>query len=467
MSLNYFLNSRNNLSIILISFFPVFFWFLIIGLSTINEPYIWDDLHFFREYTNKELIEVWYKNWDHDKIETPSYRPLAILYYHLTYLIFGENVAFFRLFVLFMMFLLIWIINKTFFDLNFNNKEIILFSILIVFSKIFTTLISWFTISTLILCYIFTFLSINLFMRYIDNKKIFFYLSSLFFGILSIFIREELYVLPIIIFFLYFIKTEIKVNNFFLVAYKIFPFFAFVVLHLFLRNKFVPEADTFFIKNYSIYFGEKILGFGDIIKVLKSSFFPMGYPSLNNFDLYQYLLSVTWIFLIILSIGFYFYKAGSFKIKKKNYLLFLTALFCSIPHIAIARSFGIFLPSVFITLLISSLIVKIYNIDLLNFNSHFNVAKNLAISIILIGVSGGIYRSNLHLNSMSQFSLEIVHYDSQFIYMWKNLSIPEERKIQKIKHLNNLNIFSYEKDFKKILNSSKLIISNKFSPLSF
>ena len=467
MSLNYFLNSRNNLSIILISFFPVFFWFLIFGLSTINEPYIWDDLHFFREYTNKELIEVWYQNWDHDKIETPSYRPLAVWYYHLTYLIYGENVILFRLFILFLMFLLIWIINKTFIDLNFNKGVIVLFSILIVSSKIFTTLIAWFTISTLIVCYLFAFLSINLFMRYIDNKKKKIYFSSLFFGILSIFIREELYVLPIIIFFLYFIKSEIKVKNFFSVVYRIFPFFTFVILHLFLRNKFVPEADTFFIKNYSLYFGEKILGFGDIIKVLKSSFFPMGYPSLNNFDLYQYLLSMIWLFLIILSIGYYFYNAGSFKIKKRNYLLFLTALFCSIPHIAIARSFGIFLPSVFIILLISSLVVEIYNIDLLNFNSRFNVAKKLAILIILIGVSGGIYRSHLHLNSMSQFSLEIVHYDSQFIYMWKNLSIPEERRIQKIKHLNNLNIFSYEKDFKKILNSSKLIISNKFSPLSF
>lgn len=467
MLLKQFLYNKNNLSLSLISFFPIFFWFLIFGLSTIYEPYIWDDLHFFREYTNKELIEVWYQNWDHDNIETPGYRPLAIWYYHLTYLIFGENVILFRLFILSLMYLLIWIINKTLFDLKFNFNELILFSILIVFSKIFATLIAWFTISTLIICYLFAFLSINLFMRYIDNKKTLFYFLSLFFSVLSIFIREELYILPIIIFFFYFIKLEIKVKNFYFIINKLFPFFAFVILHLFLRNKYVPEADTFLIKNFSIYFGDKILGFGSIIKVLKSSFFPMGYPSFNNFDFYQYLLSIIWFFLIMFSVCYYFYKAKTFKVKSRNYLLFLIAFFCSLPHIAIARSFGIFLPSVFIILLLSSLILKIYKMGLLNFNNRFNFPKNLAVVTILIGVLGGIYRSHLHLNSMNQFSLDIVHYDSQFIYMWENLSIPEKRKIEKIKHLNNLNIFYYENNFEKILNSSKLIKSNIYKPLSF
>ena len=110
---NNFLNIRiNTNSVTFISFLPIFLWFLIFSLSLINQPYVWDDLHFFRNYTNEELINVWSRNWDPDKVETPSYRPLAVWYYHLLHLIFQENVFSFRLFVIFKSFLLLILKKK-------------------------------------------------------------------------------------------------------------------------------------------------------------------------------------------------------------------------------------------------------------------------------------------------------------------------------------------------------------------
>ena len=66
----------------------ILIWWLIFGLKISFEPFIWDDLSFFRNYTKEELLNSWKGNWDSDGIFTKNYRPIGLLYYHLTYLIF-------------------------------------------------------------------------------------------------------------------------------------------------------------------------------------------------------------------------------------------------------------------------------------------------------------------------------------------------------------------------------------------
>ena len=87
-------------------------WYFILGVHFINEPYIWDDLHFFRKYNNQELINIWVGNWDSFGIETPAYRPLAVLYYHFLYLLFEENTFLLRHVVIIEALILILISNK-------------------------------------------------------------------------------------------------------------------------------------------------------------------------------------------------------------------------------------------------------------------------------------------------------------------------------------------------------------------
>ena len=89
---------------------------------------------------------------------------------------------------------------------------------------------------------------------------------------------------------------------------------------------------------------------------------------------------------------------------------------------------------------------------------------------MLVGILGGIYRSNLHSESMSQYAKNIVELDSLFIYGYKNqgvkLSIPVERFKKKKEHLENLNIFDFNWGL-EIENSSPKIIKNRYHPLSF
>ena len=82
------------------SFLILLIWWLIFGYDLSNEPYVWDDLHFFREYTAEELKNSWTGNWDSDGVETLSYRPMAVLYYHFIYIIFNENTFLLRNFVI-------------------------------------------------------------------------------------------------------------------------------------------------------------------------------------------------------------------------------------------------------------------------------------------------------------------------------------------------------------------------------
>ena len=74
------------------------------------------------------------------------------------------------------------------------------------------------------------------------------------------------------------------------------------------------------------------------------------------------------------------------------------------------------------------------------------------------------------LESMNQFSKNIVEYDSMFIYGYKNqgikISIPSVRYEKKKAHLKNLNIFDFNWGL-KIEDSSPLIIKNRYHPLSF
>ena len=94
-------------------------------------------------------------------------------------------------------------------------------------------------------------------------------------------------------------------------------------------------------------------------------------------------------------------------------------------------------------------------------------SKSLSILIIIIGISGGIYRSNTHVQSMNKFSKAIVDYDARMIYYYDDVSIPLERFNKKKEHLESLNVYGYnwQKIYYEFLSSK--IEEYKYHPLSF
>ncbi len=451
--------------------FAIIVWWLIFGWNLSNEPYIWDDLHFFREYTKEELKNIWIGNWDSDGIETPSYRPIAVLYYHCLYIIFEENTFSLRNFVILESLVLVLISCSLLKKLNFNKNSILIFLILIIFSKIYITLISWFTISVLLFAYIFSISSILFFLLSIEKKNIIYYFLSITFASIAILTREELYILPVVKFLFFFYKYEINFKNFSNSLIKVSPFFLIVFLHMILRKIFIPDADHLQITGFLIKYGENFLNVGGFVKAFKSSFLPMGYLSSSYSTFFQSITAWIWIISLFFSVVILIFKTENNKDNlKKNLILCLIIIVCCLPHLTIARSFGIYLSSFLGLALVANLIDSLFKL-IKDKNQNFSfIYYSLICAILFSGIIGGIYRSVEHAKSMSQYSKSIIEYDSLFIYGYKNentrVSIPLKRYLIKEQHLKNLGINNYHWGKNIEINSNKLI-KNHYEPLSF
>ena len=98
-----FIKKLNNLSqfnyVILLSFLSLLLWFSFLGFKIIDQPYVWDDLHSIRSFSLSEIIPSWKDNWLQHDLDTPSYRPIAILFYGFLGAVFGESIILLRLFI--------------------------------------------------------------------------------------------------------------------------------------------------------------------------------------------------------------------------------------------------------------------------------------------------------------------------------------------------------------------------------
>ena len=387
----------------------------------------------------------------------------------MLYLLFEENTFLLRNFVIFESLILILISNKLLNFLNFNKTTIFFFTLLIIFSKIYLTLISWFTISVLIFAYIISISSILFFLISIEDKKISYYCLSIIFAAVGILTREELYIMPAILFFIYFYKYEINIKNFILCSVKIFPFLFLIFAHMYFRKEFIPEADHLQIIGYSIKYGEELLNFGGLIKAFKSSFLPMGYLSSQYSSLVQLIFSWIWISVISISIIILLKKNIFFNFKN-ILILILLVLICCLPHLTVARSFGIYLSSFFALALIAKLADSFFSLIKVQKNEKKYLSFFILTLLLMSGTLGGIYRSAEHAKSMSQYSLTIIKLDAKFIYGYKNdnteISIPKKRYLKKEKHLKDLKVNNYNWGDDLNIESEKLI-KTTYEPLSF
>ena len=95
-----------------------------------SRDFFWDDMHFFKDYGSSNLFSFFYSHWGPDLIETAAYRPLSTWLYHFTYLLFEENVLFYRMFSVFLLLIISVIFNQILTKFNFKKTTIILTNIL-------------------------------------------------------------------------------------------------------------------------------------------------------------------------------------------------------------------------------------------------------------------------------------------------------------------------------------------------
>lgn len=441
---------------------PSFFfllWFFFIGLNFVNEFFLIDDYHWLRKFDLEHLNNVWYKNWDPDNFETSGYRPLALYLYHLQGSLFdANNVVAYHLFSIFLMFGLLLTLLQFLNLLNFTKYEICFFSIIFIYSKIFTTLAAWITINPLIVCYIFYFLTGIFFLKWTSNFRSNYFVLIVVFSIIAILIREELYHIPFFLFLIWIYKAstkEIQIN-FKKIISICSVIFIFVIILYFLRSIFITNSPQ---PGFRI---DNILSF--LLSGVAS-----GLPGgVWTYTFEEKFLQFFWIIslLIILFVTIVNKNYNFFLIKEIFSLFFLTCL-TSLPSSVMARDFGILLPTVFSYMIITKIVFIFYNSS-----AKFNFKILLVLCVILTGVWGGYKRSIQHLHGWSFNSSFIVWLNSEFLYGRKDnklVTIPEKRKILAIQKLKNLGINHRIDNYDDLLQliKEKKVSSNIYVPRHF
>jgi len=441
------------------------FWYFLLGINPMFEPFIGDDLHLIRIYTNEELINVWFDNWDPDEIETSAYRPLAVLFYHFQALIFGEKVYLHSLFINTMQFILVILITIFFKKLEFSKTQISILIPLLIFSKIFITLSAWKTLSPLLFCYINFFFTALFFIKWMKKQKNKYLVLIFLFSFISIFTREEVYHLS---FFIILIGVYLSKEINFEKLKKIIPpfiiIFLITIIHYLLRSYFVSEAPSINVN---------LIG----IQGFLLSGLAVGLPGgLFTTSIEEKIFQIWWLLSLIITIFTIFkYKYFNKLFFKKIIILFLIVGLLTSPMIMIHRDFGIFLPTIFSLAIISMLASKLLDSKKITkkVKSQKILINIIVISIILSGTIGGYKRSHEHLLTWNHKSIFMISGDSHWIYGKKNIpTIPLDRKKSKIIQLmkydikNFISISEIQKNIGINKKFSEIIIPNHF-PLKF
>jgi hypothetical protein len=432
----YTLLSKNYASFLLsLAILLVFsIWYFTIGIKIINQPFIWDDLHLIRSYSSKELVQVWSGNWDPDQIETLAYRPVSILIYHMQYSIFSENTIQHRFFLFFLLIILLIQISKLLKIFNFRFIQIVIILSLLIFSKVFTLLSSWLTLTPLIINYIIIFFSIFYFISWIEKKKAISFLIFLISAAIAIFTREESYYLPALLFLAWLISNSYNKKN---IKFAIFGFFITLLIvfsHIILRNAFVSNAPQPSLSFFTL---------KQFLMSIMASWLPGGWPV--NHNSYELMIHYCWLAVLVVLIIHLLKnnKEISLLIKRKILILFALTVLLSTPALAVGRAFGILLPSLFAL----SCIVTISDFLIYSKISYKKLLKLNCLLIVLFisGIIIGFKRSVRQADSINAYSVYIVGFDTNVIYGEKSnsYSIPYERLNEKKKNLNNLGVYSY------------------------
>lgn len=177
-------------------------FFLLAGLFWLlfhfdSFSYYWwgDDFHLIRSYSPAELQSTFFGTWDPNHIETPGYRPLAALWNHLRYTLFGESLFLHRVFQFLLAFGFLFIADCILRRLGFSPPVLYLGITFFISTKAFTTALIWLTDGMLLLNWTWMALSVLSLLWFYDaataTQQIRYLILMEFFYLLAIFSKED------------------------------------------------------------------------------------------------------------------------------------------------------------------------------------------------------------------------------------------------------------------------------------
>ena len=361
-----------------------------------TRDFFWDDMHFFKNYGSSNLFSFFYSNWDPDLVETAAYRPLSTWLYHFTYLLFEENVLFYRMFSVFLLLIISVIFNQILTKFNFKKTTIILTNILFFSSYVYNYMANWITLIPVLFSTIILLLILNELINYYKYRNIntLKFIYPLF--VLGLLIREDLYSISIVIVIAAIVDIIKFKNNF----DKLYIKFSLIIilttlLHLVLRKVFV--ADVVSAMPVETLFS--LWRFKAYIVYLLSTLNPGGFSVYEKPGIYLFILSL--ISYLLVTIRYY---KSIFHLNSTLLIIIVIGFICSISAFIIPRIWN-FLPNLFFI----SVLLEMLNRNII---SKSNVKNYLPLFLVFtILFSSGILRSSYFYKTFSPNSAYIIDYD--------------------------------------------------------
>jgi len=387
--------------------------------DTYHSPFYWDDYHVIRLYSWDELSSTFHGWDDPDKIETPALRPGATLLFAFQGSMFGENIVLQRIFMTFLMWILLAVLGLLLLEAGCGIFQIGLVFVLFVSSRIFTSLNLWITLGSLILCYIFILLTCYCFLLWVREGRMPLLILMLVCAVAAVSIREETYALPIVLPLVWFVSSASgKHGGRVLVA--AFGVFAIAAVHFLLRRAFVPEAPS---PQFTISAAKALL------VAIMASWLPGGYEAEGITDRG---LANIWIAFLI-GLVLVFMRVGRSSSRRQFIGTCCIGCVLCLPAIAVERSIGIALPTLAFLTAIGIAIGEVYHqlrpsiIASKTWRFCFVTCVTLG---LVVGIGGGIRRSIYVAESFDEDCADRVEHDGTFIFdMYeRHATIPDERK---------------------------------------
>ena len=413
-------------------------------VSTYRYPFYWDDYQQIRPYSWAELRSTLYGWSDPDKFQTPAFRPLAAFLFALQGSSFGENVVLQKVFLTFLMWILLLVFGVLLAELRFDFAQIGIVLALFVSSRVFASVNMWLTLSPLILCYLFMILTGYLFLLWNRHRRVLYLCLMFVCAIMAVLAREEAYVLPVALGFLWLLSSR-RWQAWPRMLAPVLGVFVIVAIHVVLRHVFVPEAPAPDITPLKI----KVFFIS-----LASSWLPGGYSTI---ELADWVLKALWIGFLA-GLILVFVRVSTFRWRYRVLGTCCLGVVLALPALGIPRSFGVTMATLAFMTATSMMIPVIYR-ELASSKLPGKWRKYAFVAYVLlglaIGIAGGIHRSIYVAESLHENCVRRVDEDAQFIFNMedRHATIPEQRTEAGRDRLRALGIYNL-KDLSRLINDA-------------
>ena len=416
--------------------------------SSLNAPFIWDDLHLVRVHTPRQLAEAWTGTYDSDHVESYGFRPLTVYFEHFRALAFGESLAAHRLFlvVLFCLYLTLaamlarWFLPTAFWSLVLGGW-LGFFHISSVYHYVWITGGVHFLSGTLILAAILGLL------QALSLGQARWLLASLLFSTLALLTREDsVTVYPLLLYFgvgfLWFGKDRYQPPSWNKLTLTLYAVLMIIVLavYWYWRSVVVPQAQPVEIEPSGFWWAAARIAQnpGDLRDLI--------HPWLR----YEVVIWSWRVWLGILAVLGILVLKGR---QRRQILFWLGAtLLAALPDLQTARSDTLLPAVVFWGVLLASVLAAIWN------RSEGLLARLFVIAMALFAAAAPTYGSLVWTQEQRTNNLEIICFNAGSEYA-KNLTIPAARRESVQRQLGVYGITSqadFERLFPRLLREAQV-----------